>query len=121
MNVPAIYCSGKLQTGLFVFRQKNVKLKNHPLPSANKRKATCGIKTQSETRAETVRYTEKKEIMSKLVKTQKEIAKEYGVCRSTFRKWLKPIEKKLRLTRRPLLMWQVEMIYEFLDKPEPEA
>jgi len=59
--------------------------------------------------------------MSKLVKTQKEIATEYGVCRSTFRKWLKPIEKKLKLTRRPLLMWQVEMIYEFLDKPEQEV
>ena len=59
--------------------------------------------------------------MNKLVKTQKEIATEYGVCRSTFRKWLKPIEKKLKLTRRPLLMWQVEMIYEFLDKPEPEV
>ncbi len=58
--------------------------------------------------------------MSKLVKTQKEIATEYGVCRSTFRKWLKPIEKKLKLSRRPLLMWQVKMIYEFLDKPEPD-
>ena len=65
-----------------------------------------------------MRYTEKIEIMNKLVKTQKEIATEYGVCRSTFRKWLKPIEKKLKLTRRPLLMWQVEMIYAFLDKPE---
>jgi len=59
--------------------------------------------------------------MNKLVKTQKEIATEYGVCRSTFRKWLKPIEKKLKLTRRPLMMFQVEMIYEFLDKLEQEV
>ncbi|HBG69289.1 MAG: hypothetical protein A2W93_02265 [Bacteroidetes bacterium GWF2_43_63] len=59
--------------------------------------------------------------MNKLVKTQKEIAIEYGVCRSTFRKWLKPIENKLKLSRRPLLSWQVEMIYEFLDKPEQEV
>ncbi|HBG69937.1 MAG: hypothetical protein A2W93_15085 [Bacteroidetes bacterium GWF2_43_63] len=59
--------------------------------------------------------------MNKIVKTQKEIATEYGVCRSTFRKWLKPIEKKLKLTRRPLLMWQVEMIYAFLDKPESDV
>lgn len=55
--------------------------------------------------------------MSKIVKTQKELAMEYGVCRNTFRKWLKPIEKKLKLTRRPLLAWQVKMIYEFLDEP----
>jgi len=69
-----------------------------------------------------MRYTEKKEIiMNKTVKTQKEIATEYGVCRSTFRKWLKPIEKKLKLTRRPLLAWQVKMIYEFLDMPEVNA
>jgi len=50
-------------------------------------------------------------------KTQKELALEYGGCRNTFRKWLKPIEKKLKLTRRPLLAWQVKMIYEFLDEP----
>jgi len=55
--------------------------------------------------------------MSKIVKTQKELAQEYGVCRNTFRKWLKPIEKQLKLTRRPLLAWQVKMIYEFLDEP----
>ena len=50
-------------------------------------------------------------------KTQKELAQEYGVCRNTFRRWLKPIEKKLKLTRRPLFAWQVKMIYEFLDEP----
>ncbi|HBG69194.1 MAG: hypothetical protein A2W93_07650 [Bacteroidetes bacterium GWF2_43_63] len=98
----------------------------HKKPSPIKRKqtkskATSGIKIYSETRAETVRYTEKIEIMKKLVKTQKEIATEYGVCRSTFRKWLKPIENKLKLSRRPLLAWQVAMIYEFLDKPDPEV
>lgn len=55
--------------------------------------------------------------MGKIVKTQKQLAQEYGVCRNTFRKWIKPIEKRLRLTRRPLREWQVKMIYEFLDMP----
>jgi ribosomal protein S14 len=53
----------------------------------------------------------------KVVKTQKQLALEYGVCRNTFRAWLKPIEKKLKLTRRPLREWQIRMIYEFLDEP----
>jgi len=56
-------------------------------------------------------------IMPAKVKTLIELANEYGVCRNTFRKWLKPIEDKLKLCRRPLLEWQVNMIYEFLDKP----
>jgi predicted transcriptional regulator len=51
------------------------------------------------------------------VRTLTEIASEYGVCRNTFRTWLKPIEKELRLCRRTLLAWQVKMIYEFLDAP----
>jgi len=51
------------------------------------------------------------------VRTLIELANEYGVCRNTFRKWLKPIERQLRLCRRPLLEWQVKMIFEFLDKP----
>jgi hypothetical protein len=51
------------------------------------------------------------------VRRLKEIATEYGVCRNTFRTWLKPIEKELKLCRRSLLAWQVKMIYEFLDKP----
>lgn len=55
--------------------------------------------------------------MSKEVKTQKQLALEYGVCRNTFRTWLKPIEKKLKLTRKSLREWQVKMIYEFLDEP----
>jgi predicted transcriptional regulator len=56
--------------------------------------------------------------MSKAVKTQKQIEDEYGICHNTFRKWIKPIEKKLKLVkRRPLLALQVEIIYEFLDKP----
>lgn len=56
--------------------------------------------------------------MSKVVKTQTQLEEEYGICHNTFRKWIKPIEKKLKLVkRRPLLAWQVEMIYEFLDKP----
>ena len=55
--------------------------------------------------------------MSKAVKTQKQLADEYGICYNTFRKWIKPLENKLKLTRRPLLAWQVEMIYGFLDKP----
>ncbi|HBG70509.1 MAG: hypothetical protein A2W93_03580 [Bacteroidetes bacterium GWF2_43_63] len=56
--------------------------------------------------------------MSKVVKTKKELAQEYGICYNTFCKWIKPIEKKLKLTRRPLLAWQVKMIYEFLDEPD---
>jgi len=55
--------------------------------------------------------------MQKEIKTQKQLAIEYGVCRNTFRKWLIPIEKKLKLTRKALHSWQVKMIYEFLDKP----
>jgi len=55
--------------------------------------------------------------MTKEVKTLKQLAKEYGVYRNTFRKWIKPIEDKLKLTRRPLQAWQVKMIYEFLDEP----
>jgi len=59
----------------------------------------------------------KENMMTKLIKTQKQLAIEYGVCRNTFRKWIKPIEKKLKLTRRPLREWQIRMIYEFLDEP----
>jgi hypothetical protein len=55
--------------------------------------------------------------MSKEVKTQKQIAKEYGICRNTFRDWIRPIEKKLKLTRKNLRVWQIKMIYDFLDKP----
>lgn len=55
--------------------------------------------------------------MQKEVKTLKQLAIEYGVCYYTLRKWIKPIENKLKLTKRPLFAWQVEMIYEFLDKP----
>jgi transposase-like protein len=56
--------------------------------------------------------------MQKEVKSQKQLAIEYGVCRNTFRKWLIPIEKKLKLTRKALKFWQVKMIYEFLDAPD---
>jgi hypothetical protein len=55
--------------------------------------------------------------MEKEVKTLKELATEYKVCRNTFRNWLKPIEKELKLTRKMLRPWQVKMIYDFLDKP----
>jgi hypothetical protein len=61
--------------------------------------------------------TDKNRKPEKIVKTQKQLALEYGVCRNTFRAWLKPIEEKLKLTRRPLREWQVRMIYEFLDEP----
>jgi hypothetical protein len=50
------------------------------------------------------------------VKTLTELAGEYGVCRNTFRKWINPIEKQLKLCRHSLLEWQVKMIYEFLDE-----
>ena len=58
--------------------------------------------------------------MPKPVKTLKEIAQEYGVCRNTLRTWIKSIEKKLKLSRRPLRKWQNNMIYEFLDYPEKD-
>jgi transposase-like protein len=51
------------------------------------------------------------------VKTFSELAMEYGVCRNTLRKWIKPIEKELNLTRRALHEWQVKKIYLFLDEP----
>jgi len=57
-------------------------------------------------------------MQKKEVKTQKQLAIEYGVCRNTFRKWLIPIEKKLNLTRKALRFWQVKMIYDFLDEPD---
>lgn len=56
-------------------------------------------------------------VMPAKVTTLKQLAIEYGVCRNTFRKWIKPIEKQLKLTRRPLREWQVKMIFEFLDRP----
>ncbi len=53
------------------------------------------------------------------VKTLQQIADEYGVHRNTIRKWIKPIRSYLQLTsRRSLLPWQVELIYDFLDYPE---
>jgi DNA-binding CsgD family transcriptional regulator len=53
------------------------------------------------------------------VKTLKQIAMEYGVHRNTLTKWIKPIEAKLKLgNRRILLEWQVQMIYKLLDSPE---
>ena len=57
--------------------------------------------------------------MQKEVKTLTQLAIEYRVCRKTFRKWIEPIKGNLKLIkgRRLLLSWQVEMIYEFLDKP----
>ena len=59
----------------------------------------------------------KKNIMPKEIKTQRQLAKEYGICRNTFRAWIKPIEKELKLTRKNLRPWQVKMIYDFLEKP----
>lgn len=55
--------------------------------------------------------------MPKEIKTQRQLAKEYGICRNTFRAWIKPIEKELKLTRKNLRPWQVKMIYDFLEKP----
>ncbi len=51
------------------------------------------------------------------VKTITQLASEYGVCRNTFRKWIRPIEDQLKLTRSPLREWQVQKIYSFLDQP----
>jgi transposase-like protein len=53
------------------------------------------------------------------VKTLKQIAQEYGVHRNTLKKWIAPIEEYLNLGgRRILLKWQVEKIYDLLDRPE---
>ncbi|MEI6766905.1 MAG: hypothetical protein WCM76_14845 [Bacteroidota bacterium] len=51
------------------------------------------------------------------VKTLIQLAEEYGVSRNTFRRWIKPIEVQLKLTRSPLREWQVKLIYSFLDEP----
>jgi len=53
------------------------------------------------------------------VKTLKQIAVEYGVHRNTLKRWISPIESNLKLgKRRILLEWQIEKIYQFLDKHE---
>jgi len=53
------------------------------------------------------------------VKSLTQIANEYNIHRNTLKKWLKPIMKELRINKQRLLKpWQVELIYNFLDKPE---
>jgi hypothetical protein len=53
------------------------------------------------------------------VKTLKQVALEYGVHRNTLKKLISPIVSSLKLgKRRTLLVWQVEKIYQFLDKPD---
>jgi hypothetical protein len=53
------------------------------------------------------------------VKTLKQVALEYGVHRNTLKKLISPIASSLKLgKRRTLLVWQVEKIYQFLDKPD---
>lgn len=58
--------------------------------------------------------------MTRTVKTLAQLAFEYNVHISTMRRWIVPIKEKLKLNpkRRLLLPWQIELIYEFLDKPE---
>jgi DNA-binding CsgD family transcriptional regulator len=57
--------------------------------------------------------------MPEKVKTLKQISEEYGVHRNTLKKWISPIQSKLKLgNRRILLGWQVDLIYDLLDKPE---
>jgi len=51
------------------------------------------------------------------VKTISQIANEYGVHRSTVYNWLRPIKEKLKLNKKTLRSWQIELIYEFLDRP----
>ncbi len=51
------------------------------------------------------------------VKSMSEIAQEYGVHRSTLYDWIKPIKAKLKLNRKALKVWQIQIIYEFLDRP----
>lgn len=55
--------------------------------------------------------------MSKTVKTLSEIASEYGIHICTLRRWIVPIREDLKINNRKLLLpWQIEMIYEFLQK-----
>jgi len=51
------------------------------------------------------------------VKTLRQLATEYGVSENTMRKWLRPIEHKLKRCSRTLNPKQVKMVYEFLDEP----
>jgi DNA invertase Pin-like site-specific DNA recombinase len=55
--------------------------------------------------------------MPEKVKTISQIAIEYGIHRSTLYKWLNPIKLKLKLNGRSLRAWQINLIYDFLDKP----
>jgi len=57
--------------------------------------------------------------MPRKVKTLKQISEEYGVHCNTLKRWIRPILSKLKLgNRRILLGWQVDLIYDLLDKPE---
>lgn len=52
------------------------------------------------------------------VKSLSEVAQEYGIHINTLRNWLKPIQGKLKLNGKKLLLpWQVKIIYDFLDDP----
>ena len=55
------------------------------------------------------------------VKTHTQISNEYGVHLNTMIRWISPIKEQLQIgNRRLLLPWQIEMIYEFLDRPPGE-
>jgi transposase-like protein len=55
--------------------------------------------------------------MEKTVKTLSQIAAEYGIHISTLRRWISPIREDLKLQNRKLLLpWQIEIIYNFLNK-----
>jgi len=55
--------------------------------------------------------------MANIVKTLAQIADEYGIHVNTLRRWIKPIRNELKLQNRKLLLpWQLNKIYEFLDK-----
>ncbi len=55
--------------------------------------------------------------MPGIAKTISQIAVEYGIHRSTLYNWLKPIKMKLKLNGKALRPWQIQLIYDFLDKP----
>lgn len=55
----------------------------------------------------------------KRVKTLSQIADEYGIHINTLSRWLAPIKDELKINRRKLLLsWQIQMVYDFLNKKE---
>ena len=57
--------------------------------------------------------------MNKTVKTLAQIALEYDIHVCTLRRWILPIKEDLMINKKKLLLpWQIQMIYDFLNKKE---